>query len=96
MQSNKNTTRLAQSASALGAGLLGFGIGAIWGYMIAAYAIVLIIISAVFHIWGMYIMQMRNQSKSAEISARILWASAWICLIVLVAIIVYLLVTNKK
>ena len=31
MQTVKNYERLAQSASALGAGLLGFGIGAIWG-----------------------------------------------------------------
>ena len=96
MQSNKNTARLAQSASALGAGLLGFGIGSIWGYMITAYAIALIIIGAVFHIWGMYIMQIRNQFKSAEVSARILWVSAWTCLIALVAIIIYLLATNKK
>jgi hypothetical protein len=59
-----NPARLAQSASALGAGMLGFGLGAKWGNVIFSYAIIIVVIGAVFHIWGMYMMQMKNQSKN--------------------------------
>ena len=90
-----NTQKLAQSASALGAGLLGFGIGAKWGNIISSYALIIVIVGAIFHIWGMYIMQMKNQSKNTATLARLMWISAWICLIALLIIIVFLL-TKKN
>ena len=91
-----NTTKLAQSASALGAGILGFGIGAKWGDIISTYAIIIILIGAIFHVWGMYMMQMKNQSKNTATIARMLWISAWICLITIVVIIGFLLLTKKN
>ena len=96
MESNTNTTKLAQSASALGAGLLGFGLGAKWGNIISSYALIVVIMGAIFHIWGMYVMQMKNQSKNTATIARILWISAWICLIVVIVIIGFLLLTKKN
>jgi hypothetical protein len=67
-----NPARLAQSASALGAGMLGFGLGAKWGNVIFSYAIIIVVIGAVFLIWGMYMMQIKNQSKNMEVTARVL------------------------
>ena len=91
-----NPARLAQSASALGAGMLGFGLGAKWGNVIFSYAIIIVVIGAVFHIWGMYMMQIKNQSKNMEVTARVLWFSAWVCLIALLIIVGYLLFANKN
>ena len=96
MEFNTNTTKLAQSASALGAGLLGFGIGSKWGNIISSYALIVVIVGAIIHIWGMYVMQMKNQSRNTATIARILWISAWICLIAVIVIIVFLLLTKKS
>lgn len=87
---NSNTTQLAQSASALGAGILGFGIGAKWGSIIGNYAFLIILVGAIFHIYGMYIMQMKNQNARTGGIAKALWISAWICLIALIVIVAYL------
>ena len=51
MEFNTNTTKLAQSASALGAGLLGFRLGVKWGNIISSYALIVIVVGAIFHIW---------------------------------------------
>ena len=91
-----NTNRLAQSSSALGAGILGFGIGAKWGNIISGYALIIIIVGAIFHIWGMYVMQIKNQSKNTTTIARVLWISAWICLLALVAIVGLLFLTKQN
>ena len=90
------TQKLAQSASALGAGILGFGIGAKWGNIISNYALIVVVVGAIFHIWGMYVMQMKNQSKNTATTAKILLISAWICLIAVIAIIGFLLLTKKN
>ena len=89
---SQRETGLAQSASALGAGILGFGIGAKWGGIVANYSLLIIIVGAIIHVTGMYIMQIRNRSKEASNIAKVLWFSAWICLIVLVFVIIYLMV----
>lgn len=85
--------RLAQSASALGAGLLGFGIGAKWGEVFTGTTLIsIIIVGAVFHIAGMYVNQMKDAHR-AGLVAKTLWVSAWICLLVLVALFVYISVS---
>ncbi len=96
MHSNKDNLKLAQSTSALGAGLLGFGIGAKLGFIISNYAIIIIVAGAIFHIWGMYVLQIKNESKNSTITSKVLWLSAWVCLIALLIIIVYLSLTNIK
>ncbi|MBL7914306.1 MAG: hypothetical protein JNL49_04600 [Bacteroidia bacterium] len=87
--------KMAQSASALGAGILGFGLGAKLGLKIDSYAILIIIVGAIFHVYGMYIMQMKDYNKRTLGIVKVLWISAWICLVVLAAIVIYLLSQNK-
>ena len=87
--------KMVQSASALGAGILGFGLGAKWGLEINSYAFLIIIVGAIFHVYGMYIMQMKGIDKRTQGIAKALWISAWICLLVLTAIVIYLLIQHK-
>ena len=85
----QNAQQLAQSASALGAGILGFGLGAKWGNVLGNAAIWFIVLGSIFHVWGMYLIQMKGQSERRTTTAKLLWASAWICLLALIAILVY-------
>lgn len=85
-----NAERLAQSASALGAGILGFGIGARWGFKITNYSIAIIIIGAIIHVGGMYLLQLKNKPEEQNRVAKLLWASAWICLLLVVAMFIYI------
>lgn len=87
---SKNYMKLAQSASALGAGILGFGLGAKWGIEVTKYAILIIIAGAAIHVFGMYIMQMKNNNRRTIGVAKALWISAWICLIALIALVIYM------
>ena len=87
--SENGRKKMAQSASALGAGILGFGLGAKWGMPIKDYALFIIVIGSIFHVYGMYIMQMKNHGTRTAGIAKALWVSAWICLIALVAIVLY-------
>lgn len=84
-----NAVRAAQSASALGAGILGFGIGSKVGFAVGNYALVIITIGGIFHVWGMYLTQMKNYSARRNAVAKALWISAWICLIALIGLILY-------
>ena len=94
MKDDKDHTRLAQTASALGAGILGFGLGAKWGNVIVDYAFIVIVAGAILHVWGMYIMQMKNYNQKYYGISRALWISAWVCLIILVVLVVYLFITK--
>ena len=92
MRNLVNSQQLGQSASALGAGLLGFGIGALWGIAIdRTVLIVTLIIGAIIHIGGMYVTQMKNKDNVGKI-AKMLWISAWLCLISLIVLFIYLAV----
>ena len=94
MQTKPTGIQLAQSASSLGAGILGFGIGAMWGNLFTStiLIIVIIVVGACLHVYGMYIVQMKNAGKNAGTIAKILWISAWLCLLILAALFIYLLV----
>lgn len=90
MNSTSNANKLAQSASALGAGLLGFAIGAKWGADIGSIVLMVILVAgALIHVGGMYVMQMKDQRQSGRI-AKLLWITAWICLLALVGLFIYL------
>jgi hypothetical protein len=95
MQSKQKSLQLAQSASALGAGILGFGMGSKWGNVITYYALLVIVAGAIIHVSGMYIMQMRDVTAKTTGIAKALWISAWICLLALIVIIIYLLIQKK-
>ena len=90
MNRQENNIRLAQSASALGAGLLGFGIGAKWGGMIdSSVLLIVLIFGAIIHIVGMYVVQMKDAAKAGTM-ARVLWATAWLCLLALIGLFIYI------
>ena len=90
MENISKVNRLAISASSLGAGILGFGLGAKWGEKISNFAFVIIIIGAIIHIAGMYILQLKDKPEKFNSVAKILWISAWICLLVIVGLFIYL------
>ena len=90
---NQNSLKLVQSASALGAAILGFGLGAKWGYVVAGYALVVILLGSIIHISGMYVLQLKDANKSDAVG-KALWISAWVCLLALVVITIYLLIRN--
>lgn len=90
MNRQENNTRLAQSASALGAGLLGFGIGAKWGFKIdSSILLIVLVLGAIIHIVGMYVVQMKDAATAGTI-ARVLWATAWLCLLALIGLFIYI------
>ncbi|PTX13109.1 hypothetical protein C8N40_11331 [Pontibacter mucosus] len=93
MQNREEKQLFAQSASALGAGILGFGIGAKWGYIASDYAVFIILAGALLHLGGMYLTQMKNTASSSK-AVKVLWYSAWTCLVVLIGLIIYLLVES--
>ena len=68
--------QIAQSASALGAAILGFGIGSKWGSIVTAYSLIVIIVGTIIHLAGMYITQMKNQKANTNLIAKALWISA--------------------
>lgn len=90
MEQVKNYERLAQSASALGAGILGFGLGAKWGLNLSEFALAIIIVGAIIHTGGMYAIQLRNRPEKFSIVAKALWVSAWVCLFAVVALFIYM------
>ena len=87
--------QLAQSASAIGAAILGFGIGTQWGAPLKRYATAILVVGAIIHTYSMYVTQMKNETKRTGQIAKVLWISAWLCLITLVALFIYLLVQQK-
>ena len=89
MQTQSSTSKIAQSASAIGAAILGFGAGIEFGTKLIGYGIWIIVIGALIHVYGMYLIQMKNANKNTGI-AKLLLVTAWICLIALVATIIYL------
>jgi hypothetical protein len=89
---NKDNRRLAQSASALGAGLIGFGLGAYFGTGINHFILLFVIVfGSIIHIAGMYIMQMKDITAKTGVITKTLWLTAWLCLLSLIALVIYLL-----
>ncbi|MGZ5283688.1 MAG: TRADD-N-associated membrane domain-containing protein [Bacteroidia bacterium] len=92
----KNTSQnLAISASALGAGILGLGIGILWGKYISGYGIAIAITGAVIHVVGMYLLQLNKPGAHIRGYAKMLWFSAWICLILIILLFIYFIFIQK-
>ncbi|NTS43112.1 MAG: hypothetical protein EOO06_08740 [Chitinophagaceae bacterium] len=89
MHTRNESKKLAQSASALGAALLGFGLGAGISNLLL---LLLIIIGGIIHVAGMYVLQLKEGSAKTGSIAKMLWITAWICLLSLTALITYLLI----
>ena len=78
----------ADMTSAVGAGVLGAGIGAFLGPRLEAYAIPIIALGLLMHAWGMYD---KHRLESGAGTGRLWWAEAlyWGCWIGLLALAVY-------
>jgi hypothetical protein len=83
--------QLAHSASAIGAAILGFGIGAQWGHLFQPYALIAMIVGALIHVAGMVVIQMMKGPAKNDWMAKALWISAWVCLIALVVLAIVII-----
>lgn len=92
----KNASQnLAISASALGAGILGLGIGILWGNYISGYGITIAITGAIIHTVGMYILQLNKPEAHIRGYAKMLWFSAWLCLLLIILLFIYFIFLHK-
>lgn len=78
--------KLEELASTVGAGTLGFGLGALLSNYIRQYAFGIILIGLIMHGWGMY----GTHHQKKEIS----WINLlyWFCWIIIIGLAVYVLV----
>ena len=78
----------ADTTSAVGAGVLGTGIGILLGRILEAYTIPIIALGLLMHAWGMYD---KHRLESGAGTGRLWWAEAlyWGCWIGLLALAVY-------
>ena len=76
----------AQTTSAIGAGILGAGIGIRFGRVLEPFAILAILMGLVMHAWGMF--DRHRLELHAELP-RVWWAEVlyWVCWVMLVALL---------
>ncbi len=81
--------RLAELTSALGAGILGVGIGALAASFLRGFGIPILIVGIVLHAWGM-----TDKHRLEAGAARPAWSTAlyWICWVVLAGLATVLVV----
>lgn len=79
----------AELTSALGAGVLGTGIGVLLASYLSSYGLVLLIVGALVHGWGMLD---RHRLERSEVTERVVWAEAlyWTCWLGLAALAGYI------
>ena len=84
----------ADTTSAVGAGVLGAGIGILLGRVLEAYTIPIIALGLLMHAWGMYD---KHRLESGVGTGRLWWAEAlyWGCWIGLLALAVYTVLTIR-
>ncbi len=79
--------KLEELASTVGAGILGFGLGALLSNYIQQYAFGIILIGLIMHGWGMYTTHHQNKKEISWIN--LLY---WFCWIIIIGLAVYVLV----
>jgi hypothetical protein len=57
----RRTTLLKLDASGLGAGMLGFALGALFAHSVELYALWILLVGLILPGWGMYKIHRRNQ-----------------------------------
>ena len=57
----RRATLLELEASGLGAGMLGFGLGALFAHSVESYAPWILLAGLIIHGWGMYSIHPRNK-----------------------------------
>lgn len=89
---NRNNTRLKQAElmSSLGAGLLGFGLGAMVAPFVADLALLVLVAGVLMHGWGMYNKHAneRTLGQPQTLWMKALYWSCWLFLAVLAAIVI--------
>jgi len=85
----------AETTSSIGAGVLGAGIALLLPTRFRAYALPILAVGLVMHVWGMYD---RHRLESLGGSARLWWAELlyWLCWVTLAALLLYLLVQRAS
>ena len=78
----------AELASAIGAGVLGVGLGALLAQWTAPYAVLLLVVGVLLHGWGM--LEKHRMEAGADVT---LWSAAlyWACWAALAVLIVWIL-----
>jgi hypothetical protein len=73
----------ADLASGVGAGILGFGLGVLTAQYVSAFAVPLVVVGIVLHVWGM--LERHRLDKAAP---QVWWAEAlyWLCWVILLII----------
>ena len=97
MQHEKSETetnprlKRAELMSALGAGLIGFGLGALTASFVADLAVLVLIAGALMHGWGMYDKHAaeRNLGRAETLWMRALYWSCWLILAGLAAALIF-------
>ena len=86
-----NRMKRAETTSSIGAGVLGAGIALLAPTRFHAFAIPILALGLVMHVWGMYD---KHRLESIEGAARLWWAEVlyWLCWLTLGALVLYLLV----
>jgi hypothetical protein len=88
---SQSQLKRAQTTSTVGAGVLGAGLALLVGDRMAAYAIPILLVGLVTHVWGMYD---KHRLEGRSDVMRLWWAELlyWACWIGLLALLVYILV----
>lgn len=80
LHANPSRQKRIELASAAGAGLLGFGLGALVGAWLSAYASALIVFGALLHGWAMYARWRLERNVALPLWSTILFWACWIAL----------------
>lgn len=83
--------KLAETTSAIGAGILGAGIGSLLGANLKPFAVVILVLGLVMHGWGMFD---KHRIEADAPVPRVWWAELlyWICWVTLAVLLVLLAV----
>ncbi len=100
MSEKLTKTKVAEIASTLGAGILGFGMGALLGDYIQQYSFWIILIGLIMHGWGMYKTHQNKKESGHENSisqiklSEFSWINLlyWLCWVIIVGLAIYVLV----
>lgn len=83
MSDKIKTKSVEMQASTIGAGVLGFGLGALLAGFVQQYAFWIIAFGIVLHSWGMY----RMHTGKENIFSKILY---WLCWAILAGLVIYM------
>lgn len=86
--------KLAETTSSIGAGVLGAGVASLLPQRLAPYAIPILFVGLVMHVWGMYDKH-RLERRAGVPSPR--WAELlyWVCWLGLLVLLGYVIVPRR-